>query len=151
MLENVHTVLDPTNDEALDWFQHLLQNCSDELSASGFVFNADKISNLPYYFKSKTILEHPYEFTRKFTEAMEKRFDPTNMGDNLFLVSSVPQTLQDSACLQMDMLSFTWEGLRSVIPRINAMTVMGHKCFVPPAIGYRPDEDTEFIDELFLR
>ena len=152
MLENIHTVLDATNEEALKWFQQLVTNYSEHIPASGLIFNANKITDFPAYFKSKRTLEHPYELTKTFIEEMQGRFRSTNLDNDLFLVTSVPQKLKDAACLQMDSLSFTWEGLRSVIPRINSMVVMGLKCFIPPPIGQISNiAIDELIDQLFLR
>ena len=136
VLENVKTFLDPTNSEALDWYQNLLSGSMAKLKAAGAVISTDTVSKLPNEFKSKTEIGYPYQVIEKFSTEVLAMLETNNSSSNFTLLTSVPESKTGNACIVLDNLQFTWEGLNSLMPQIQSLAIRGQKCFLPPAIDF---------------
>ena len=59
--DSVKSVVDVTNEMAMQWYEQLLLNATAFLSADGVVVNGDSISKLPVHFTTKQPLSYPYQ------------------------------------------------------------------------------------------
>ena len=59
--DSVKSVVDVTNEMAMQWYEQLLLNATAFLSADGVVVNGDSISKLPVHFTTKQALSYPYQ------------------------------------------------------------------------------------------
>ncbi|XP_075262592.1 uncharacterized protein LOC142354225 [Convolutriloba macropyga] len=109
VLENVKTFLDPTNSEALDWYQNLLSGSMAKLKAAGAVIGTDTVSKLPNEFKSKTEIGYPYQVIEKFITEVSAMLETNNSSSNFTLLTSVQESKTGNACIVLDNLQFTWE------------------------------------------
>ncbi|XP_075262675.1 SITS-binding protein-like [Convolutriloba macropyga] len=107
-----------------------------KLKAAGAVISTDTVSKLPNEFKSKTEIGYPYQVIEKFSTEVLAMLETNNSSSNFTLLTSVPESKTGNACIVLDNLQFTWEGLNSLMPQIQSLAIRGQKCFLPPAIDF---------------
>ncbi|XP_063720187.1 uncharacterized protein LOC134846731 [Symsagittifera roscoffensis] len=70
--DSVKSVVDVTNEMAMQWYEQLLLNATAFLSADGVVVNGDSISKLPVHFTTKQPLSYPYQMIENFIDYLAK-------------------------------------------------------------------------------
>ncbi|XP_016361266.1 uncharacterized family 31 glucosidase KIAA1161-like [Sinocyclocheilus anshuiensis] len=124
-------ILDFTNPEARDWYALNLCTLKNKYGVVSFKFDAGETSYLPQQFSTFVPLQDPSTFTRRYTE-MALPFN-----DRAELRSGYQS--QNISCffriIDRDSLWGYTLGLKSIIPTVLTISILGYQFILPDIIG----------------
>uniref|UniRef100_A0A673LY21 Si:ch211-117c19.1 n=1 Tax=Sinocyclocheilus rhinocerous TaxID=307959 RepID=A0A673LY21_9TELE len=124
-------ILDFTNPEARDWYALNLHTLKKKYGVISFKFDAGETSYLPQEFSTFVPLQDPSTFTRRYTE-MALPFN-----DRAELRSGYQS--QNISCffriIDRDSLWGYTLGLKSIIPTVLTISILGYQFILPDIIG----------------
>ncbi|XP_033108814.1 myogenesis-regulating glycosidase-like isoform X2 [Anneissia japonica] len=127
----IGALLDVTNDNAVLWFVNRLNNFRTNFNIDYFSFKYGQASYLPFGFKTKLPLTNPSDFTQMYVESMQQV-------DGSLATTSSYQNQDLDLHFQLEPANSTWlptNGLKSVIPSVLNLAVLGYPYFIPSSIG----------------
>ncbi|XP_066510219.1 myogenesis-regulating glycosidase-like [Hoplias malabaricus] len=124
-------ILDYTNPETRDWYASHLRTMKNKYGIASFKFDAGETSYLPQQFSTLMPLQDPSVFTRRYTEMAI----PFN--DRAELRSGYQS--QNISCffriVDRDSLWGYDLGLKSIIPTVLTVSILGYQFVLPDMIG----------------
>ncbi|XP_020822569.1 myogenesis-regulating glycosidase [Phascolarctos cinereus] len=127
----IGAVLDFTNPAAREWFQGHLRRLRTQYSISSFKFDAGEVSYLPRDFSTFRLLADPNLWSRRYTEMALPFF-------SLAEVRVGYQSQNISCFFRLIDRDSVWGhelGLRSLIPAVLTISMLGYPFILPDLIG----------------
>lgn len=124
-------ILDFTNPDTRDWYSSHLHALKDRYDVASFKFDAGETSYLPRQFSTRVPLADPSTFTRRYTEMALPFHDRAEL--------RAGYQSQDISCffriIDRDSVWGYELGLRSIIPTVLTISILGYQFVLPDMIG----------------
>ncbi|KAK1792208.1 hypothetical protein P4O66_012162 [Electrophorus voltai] len=149
----IGSILDFTNPETRDWYALHLRNLKNEYGIASFKFDAGETSYLPQQFSTFVPLQDPSMFTRRYTEMAIPFNDRAELRAGY-------QSQNISCFFRITDRNSLWGydlGLKSIIPTVLTVSILGYQFVLPDVIGGNAypdytDGEKGFPDrELYIR
>ena len=152
--QGVGALLDPTNPDAVKWFDHHLQALK-EAGVDSFKFDAGETNFLPPGFKTHRPLLHANHFSRVYAEMA------ANLSDRMMEVRVGYKSQHLPVMVRVMDKESRWgynRGLRSLIPSCLLFGLLGYPFVLPDMIGGNSYSDNGEVEggelpskELYIR
>ncbi|XP_028314425.1 myogenesis-regulating glycosidase-like [Gouania willdenowi] len=124
-------ILDFTNPSARDWFSSQLRTLKNRYNVASFKFDAGETSHLPRQFSTLVPLSDPSTFSHRYTEMAVPFSERAEL--------QVGHQSQNISCfftiIDRDSVWGHELGLKSIIPTILTISVLGYQFVLPDVIG----------------
>ncbi|XP_076854127.1 myogenesis-regulating glycosidase [Brachyhypopomus gauderio] len=127
----IGSILDFTNPETRDWYASQLHKLKKKYEIASFKFDAGETSYLPKQFSTFVPLLDPSMFTRRYTEMAIPFSDRAE-------VRTGYQSQNISCFFRISDRNSLWGydlGLRSIIPTVLTVSILGYQFVLPDMIG----------------
>lgn len=127
----IGAVLDFTRPEAREWFQGHLRRLRSSYNVTSFKFDAGEVSYLPRDFSTYRPLSDPSVWSRRYTEMAEPFFSlaEVRVGYQSQNISCFFRLVDRDSVWGYDL------GLRSLIPAVLTVSMLGYPFILPDMIG----------------
>ena len=128
---NQSALLDVTNTNAVKWFLENLNKIKKEYRFDTFKFDFGEASFLDYSMNTKEFLHSPCDYTTKYVEMA------SSFGDSV-VVRAGHQSQKYSVFIELGEKHMHWgydNGLKSIIPTILTLGILGYPFVKPGPIG----------------
>ncbi|XP_064165571.1 myogenesis-regulating glycosidase [Anguilla rostrata] len=124
-------ILDFTNPDARDWYASNLRSLRSRYGVASFKFDAGETSYLPWQFSTRRPLYDPSTFTRRYSEMAIPFSERAEL--------RVGYQSQNISCffrlIDRDSLWGYELGLKSLIPAVLTISILGYQFIMPDMIG----------------
>lgn len=124
-------ILDFTNPETREWYASHLRTLKNKYAVSSFKFDAGETSYLPQQFKTFMPLHDPSVFTRRYSEMAIPFNDRAELRAGY-------QSQNISCFFRINDRDSLWGydlGLKSIIPTVLTVSILGYQFVLPDMIG----------------
>ena len=143
-------LLDVTNPDSRTWFKKKLLDLKEEYTIDGFCFDFGQVNYLPALANTYDPLSNPNSFSRSYISiATDLAYQ-----DRLSLVRTGVGTQNIPLMMCMEEKSSCWgwdNGLKTVIPTVLTLGLMGYLYVLPGTIGGGNNSKTDIDRELYVR
>ncbi|KAG9261847.1 putative family 31 glucosidase [Astyanax mexicanus] len=124
-------ILDFTNPETREWYTSHLHTLKNKYGIASFKFDAGETSYLPQQFSTFSSLQDPSTFTRRYTEIAIPYNDRAELrsGYQSQNISCFFRIIDRDSLWGYDL------GLKSIIPTVLTISILGYQFILPDMIG----------------
>ncbi|ELT96444.1 hypothetical protein CAPTEDRAFT_33447, partial [Capitella teleta] len=111
-----------------DWFRRRLEEFRSNYSVENFFFWGGEATTLPHEAQFSGKVYDPSEYTAMYSQFAEQ------LG-SLNIISSAYHSQAYAGLVRLPTSPSTWEGLRSLIPKVLTLSILGYPFILPDSIG----------------